>query len=71
MTLQIWFEQWCRAERDASLVVLARMEKGEMRTYATDPRGELLDVSQEMIAAKRSSIEELDAIIAKIDAEKL
>ncbi|TXN61488.1 hypothetical protein [Methylobacterium sp. WL6] len=71
MEPQVWFEEWCRTERDSSAAILARMEKGEIRTYATDPCGELLDVSLQMMAAKRSSIEELDSIIAKIDAEKL
>ena len=71
MEPQVWFEKWCRAERDSLSAILARMERGEMRTYATDPGGELLDVSLETMAAKRSSIEELNGIIAKIDAEKL
>ncbi|MCJ2103904.1 hypothetical protein MKK70_00600 [Methylobacterium sp. E-041] len=68
MEPQVWFERWCRTERDAATAILARMEKGEMRTYATDPRGELLDVSMEMMARHRSSIEQLDGIIAKIEA---
>ncbi|TXN71480.1 hypothetical protein [Methylobacterium sp. WL6] len=68
MEPQVWFEKWCRVERDSLAAILARMEKGEMRTYATDPRGELLDVSLEMMARHRSSVVELDGIIAKIDA---
>ena len=65
----VWFEKWCRAERDSLSAIVVRMEKGEMRTYATDPGGELLDVSLEMMSRHRSSIGELDGIIAKIDAE--
>ncbi|RYF04811.1 MAG: hypothetical protein EOO77_29145 [Oxalobacteraceae bacterium] len=71
MTPQVWFEKWCRDERASLTAILVRMEKGEMRTYATDPGGELLDVSLETMAIKRASIDELNGIIAKIDAETM
>ena len=71
MTPEVWFENWCRDERASLAAILVRMEKGEMRTYATDPGGELLDVSLETMATKRASIDELDGIIAKIDAQKV
>ena len=71
MTPQVWFEKWCRDERASLAAILARMEKGEMRTYATEAGGELLDVSLKTMATKRASINELDGIIAKIDAEKM